>query len=97
MSDTASHFKNRVIKMLEGALRVEHRFAVTNSPWSNKQDFMEPSTKIVAVNVFEDNEGIVKLAVNKHASRSTKHINVKFFLLLIHTFSVLSLQLKKLR
>ena len=32
-SDTASHFKNHV-KTLEGALRVEHRFAVANSPWS---------------------------------------------------------------
>ena len=35
MSDTASHFKNRVINTLEGALRVEHRFAVANFPWSN--------------------------------------------------------------
>ena len=35
MSDTASHFKNREMKTLEGALRVEHRFAVANSPWSN--------------------------------------------------------------
>ena len=35
LSDTASHFKNRVMKTLEGALRVEHRFAVANSPWSN--------------------------------------------------------------
>ena len=35
MSDTALHFKNRVMKTLEGALQVEHRFAVANSPWSN--------------------------------------------------------------
>ena len=35
VSDTASHFKNSVMKTLEGALRVEHRFAVANSPWSN--------------------------------------------------------------
>ena len=35
VSDTASHFKNRVMKTLEGTLRVEHRFAVANSPWSN--------------------------------------------------------------
>ena len=35
MSNTASHFKNRVMKTLEGALRVEHRFAVANSPWSD--------------------------------------------------------------
>ena len=35
MSDTASHFKNGVIKTLEGVLRAEHRFAVATSPWSN--------------------------------------------------------------
>ena len=35
MSDTASHFKNRVMKTLEGALWVEQRFAVANLPWSN--------------------------------------------------------------
>ena len=35
VSDNASHFKNRVTKTLEGALRVEHGFAVANSPWSN--------------------------------------------------------------
>ena len=35
VSDAASHFNNRVMKTLEGALRVEQRFAVANSPWSN--------------------------------------------------------------
>ena len=35
MSDTALYFKNRVKKALEGALRVEHSFAIANSPWSN--------------------------------------------------------------
>ena len=35
VSDTASHFKNRTTKTLEGELRVEHRFAAVNSPWSN--------------------------------------------------------------
>ena len=35
MSDTALHFKNRVMKTLEGALRMEHRFAVPNLPWLN--------------------------------------------------------------
>ena len=35
VSDTVSHFKNRVMKTLEGALRVEHRFAVAYSPWLN--------------------------------------------------------------
>ena len=33
MSETALHFKNRVMKTLAGALRVEHRFAMANSPW----------------------------------------------------------------
>ena len=41
------------------------------------QEFMEPSIKVGAVNVFEDNEGAIKLATNKHASRRTKHIDVK--------------------
>ena len=35
MSDTASHFINRVMKTLKRALRAEHKFAVANSPWSN--------------------------------------------------------------
>ena len=34
VSDAASHFKN-LVKTLEGALRVEHRFTVANLPWSN--------------------------------------------------------------
>ena len=41
------------------------------------QDFMEPSMRIGAVNVSEDNAETIKLAVNKHASRRTKHIDVK--------------------
>ena len=41
---------------------------------------MEPSMRIGAVNVFEDNEGAIKLAVNKIDSRRTKHINVKHHL-----------------
>ena len=32
---TASYFKNHVVKTLEGALRVEHRFAADNSPSLN--------------------------------------------------------------
>ncbi|CAN0448770.1 unnamed protein product, partial [Ascophyllum nodosum] len=44
------------------------------------QDFMEPSMRIGAVNVFEDNEGAIKLALNKHASRRTKHNGVKHHL-----------------
>ena len=44
------------------------------------QDFMEPTMRIGAVNVFEHNEGAIKLAVNKHASRRTKHIDVKYHL-----------------
>ena len=35
ISGTASYFNNRVMKTLEGELRVEHRFAVASSPWSN--------------------------------------------------------------
>ena len=38
------------------------------------QDFVEPSIRIGAVNVLEDNEGVIKLAV---ASRRTKHVDVK--------------------
>ena len=41
---------------------------------------MEPSMSVGAVNVFEDNEGAIKLATNKHASRRTKHIDVKHHL-----------------
>ena len=44
------------------------------------QEFMEPSMRIGAVNVFEDNEGAIKLATNKHDSRRTKHIDVKHHL-----------------
>ena len=35
VSDIASYFKTRVMKTLEGALRVKYRFAVVNSPWSS--------------------------------------------------------------
>ncbi|CAN0065761.1 unnamed protein product [Sphacelaria rigidula] len=35
VSDTASHFKNRVMRALEKALKMDRRFAVANSPWSN--------------------------------------------------------------
>ena len=44
------------------------------------QEFMEPSMKVGAMNVFDDNEGTIKLATNKHASRRTKHIDVKHHL-----------------
>ena len=44
------------------------------------QNFMEPSMRIGAVNVFGDNEEAIKLAVNKHASRRIKHINVQHHL-----------------
>ena len=44
------------------------------------QEFMGPSMRVGAVNVFEDNEGAIKLATNKHASRRTKHIDVKHYL-----------------
>ena len=35
VSDTATHFKNRVIAQLSDALKVDHRFAVAYTPWSN--------------------------------------------------------------
>ena len=41
------------------------------------QGFMEPSMRTGAVNVFEDNEGAIKLAV---PSRSTKLMDVKHHL-----------------
>ena len=44
------------------------------------QEFTEPSMRVGAVNVFEDNEGVIKLATNKHASRRTKDIDVKHHL-----------------
>ena len=44
------------------------------------QEFMAPSMRVGAVHVFDDNEGAIKLATNKHASRSTKHIDVKHHL-----------------
>ena len=44
------------------------------------QEFMEPSVRVGAVNVLENNEGAIKLATNKHASRSTKPIDVKHHL-----------------
>ena len=44
------------------------------------QEFMGPTVRVGAVSVFEDNEGVIKLATNKHASRGTKHIDVKHHL-----------------
>ena len=44
------------------------------------REFMEPSMRVGAVNVFEDNERAIKLATNKHASCRTKHIDVKHHL-----------------
>ena len=41
------------------------------------QDFMEPSMRIGAVDVFGDKEGAIKLAANKRASDRAKHIDVK--------------------
>ena len=35
VNDTATHFKNRVIAQLSDALKVDHRFAVAYTPWSN--------------------------------------------------------------
>ena len=44
------------------------------------QEFVEPPMRVGAVNVFKDNEGAIKLATNKHASRRTKHIDMKHHL-----------------
>ena len=41
---------------------------------------MGPSMTVGAVNVFEDNEGAIKPATNKHASRRTKHVDMKYHL-----------------
>ena len=41
---------------------------------------MEPSMRVGAANVFEDNEGAIKLATNKYAGRRTEHIDVKHHL-----------------
>ena len=38
---------------------------------------MEPSVAIGAADVFEDDEGAVKLAVHRHARRRAKYIDVK--------------------
>ena len=35
VSDTATHFKNRVITQLSDALKVDHRFDASYIPWSN--------------------------------------------------------------
>ena len=45
------------------------------------QDIMEPLMRTGAVDVFEENEGAVKLAVNNHTSRRTKQIHVKHHLM----------------
>ena len=41
---------------------------------------MEPLMRVGAVNMFEYNEGAIKLATNKHASRTTNHNDVKHHL-----------------
>ena len=35
VSDSATHFKNRVIAQLSDELKVDHRFDVAYTPWSN--------------------------------------------------------------
>ena len=44
------------------------------------QDFIKPSLNIGAANVFENYEGAMELAMDKHASRRTKHIDVNHHL-----------------
>ena len=42
---------------------------------------MEPSMRIGAINVLEENKRAIKLLVNKYASRRTKHIGVNHHLM----------------
>ncbi|CAN0197388.1 unnamed protein product [Ascophyllum nodosum] len=43
-------------------------------------EFREPLMRICPMDVFEDNQGPIKLVVNTHASRTTKHIAAKHHL-----------------
>ena len=36
VSDSATHFKNRVIVQRSDALKVDHRFSVAHTPWFNR-------------------------------------------------------------
>ena len=65
------------IGYLGGKVRCFIRGGKGSSILREVQEFMEPSMRVCAVNVFEDSEGAIKLATNKHASRRTKHIDVK--------------------
>ena len=68
------------IEYLGGRVRCFIRSDKGSSILRQVQEFMEPSMRVGAVNVFGDNEGAIKLATNKHASRRTKHIDVKHHL-----------------
>ena len=41
------------------------------------QSFMKLTMRIGAEDALEDNEGAIKLAVNKHANCRSKHVDVK--------------------
>ena len=71
-SDSIGYLGGRVRCFIRGAKEVLFLRQV--------QEFVGPSMRVGAVNVFEDNEGAIKLATNKHASRRTKHIDVKHHL-----------------
>ena len=62
---------------LRGGVRCLIRDGKGGSILRQVQDFTEPSMRIGPVDVFKDNKGVIKPAVNKHTSRRTKHIDMK--------------------
>ena len=71
-SDSIGYFGGRVRCFIRGGRG--------SSIFETGAGVMKPPIRVGAVNVFEDNEGTIKLATSKHASRRTKHIGVKHHL-----------------
>ena len=65
------HARSDSIGYLGGRVRCFIRGGKGSAILRQVQEFMEPSMRVCAVNVFEDNEGGIKLTTNKHASRRT--------------------------
>ena len=65
---------------LRGGVRCLIRGGKGGSIFEISAGFHGPSMRISAFNAFEDNKGAIKLAVNKHASRRTWHVDVKHHL-----------------
>ena len=42
------------------------------------QEFIMPTLKSCTISIMEDNQGAIKMANNKHSSRRTRHIDVKY-------------------